>query len=258
MGRFILLVVGLLGMLATTTGASDPAAQGLEIDSNCVGRIRSAIARGALECRSIRDPNTGEMILLPAKFGKEFHPGKFKGPDRTQEFLEYIGLDQAYLDARGCVLGPVFVNTFRDCVDFDAESQCPPPDLAEDGWPDSFETGFGSDPASALSTPELAAIDDQHGTNVCDDGLDNDGDGHVDKPDKGCRDTCEDFGLTDGCDDTDRDGWLNYVEDIYGSDQTALESTPEAILVGTCDDGLDNDGDGLADGADTSCPPFGP
>jgi hypothetical protein len=85
---------------------------------------------------------------------------------------------------------------------------------------------------------------------ACNDGLDNDGDGHVDFPAdpqcnaKGDRSETPDCG--DGL-DNDGDGPIDYPADggcTAGSDRT---ETPD------CGDGLDNDGDGLADLADAGC-----
>jgi len=55
--------------------------------------------------------------------------------------------------------------------------------------------------------------------------------------------------------DSDCDGYYNYYEMTLGSDPNDPASTPENIAIpATCQDGLDNDKDGLTDGADPSCP----
>ncbi len=202
-----------------------------------------------------RDEQTGEPIDLPARFSSDFNPGDFHGSAGSDGFLRYIGLDEAYLNARGCVLGARIVDTFGvfSCIDFNSDP-CPPLDADNDGWPDGFEDYYGSDRDVASSVPELAAIDEQHGTSICSDGIDNDGDGRIDRPDSGCRIRCEDFGLTDLCSDADRDGWLNYIEGTYDSNPKDSASTPETFRVGvTCEDGVDNDLDGRTDGEELGC-----
>ncbi|MEX2247862.1 MAG: choice-of-anchor Q domain-containing protein [Dehalococcoidia bacterium] len=60
--------------------------------------------------------------------------------------------------------------------------------------------------------------------------------------------------IVDVCPDADGDGFDDDAEDALGSDPLDAESTPEgASVAGSCSDGLDNDGDGLTDGADPGC-----
>jgi hypothetical protein len=55
--------------------------------------------------------------------------------------------------------------------------------------------------------------------------------------------------------DRDCDGCYNYYEMALGSDPDDKDSTPKNIAIpATCQDGLDNDKDGLTDTADPSCP----
>ena len=81
------------------------------------------------------------------------------------------------------------------------------------------------------------------GPEICDDGIDNDGDGLIDNDDSDCitlgPEICDD-GI-----DNDGDGLI----DNDDSDCTALG--PE-----DCDDGIDNDGDGLIDCDDPDCSGF--
>jgi Bacterial TSP3 repeat len=168
------------------------------------------------------------------------------------------------------------------CVDFCAPEPMPLPpdgggdtepgvppifcdeDSDGDGYYDSEELAWGSDPDNAESTPESWA----HGN--CDDSSDNDLDGAADALDDACADPCQPpppdatipSGLPNGtpgmpyfCDqDSDGDGFYDSEESGAGSDPNDATSTPEAFwYVGTCEDGVDNDGDGLADAADDLC-----
>ncbi len=54
--------------------------------------------------------------------------------------------------------------------------------------------------------------------------------------------------------DTDGDGWVDVLETILGSNPGDATSTPEASQVeGSCFDGVDNDGNGLADAFEPGC-----
>lgn len=56
--------------------------------------------------------------------------------------------------------------------------------------------------------------------------------------------------------DADEDGWDDGTEAFFGSDANSAASTPEhSWLPETCEDGADNDADGLADAADPGCAP---
>jgi hypothetical protein len=145
-------------------------------------------------------------------------------------------------------------------------------DSDADGTPDLLERFFGSDRLDPTSTPEFLDTGDG-----CGDGVDNDHDGQTDGADPGCADADGDTipaqfdlcptvadehvadadgdGLGDGCDpDIDGDGVANDVENQFGSNPFLASSRPEAAEVpGTCADGVDNDGDHLADGADLRC-----
>ena len=114
------------------------------------------------------------------------------------------------------------------------------PDSDGDGFLDRAEVAAGSDPENPASTPEVAPL-----PGACSDGVDNDLDGLVDGADSGC-------GLTAG--DGDGDGFADPIEQHLGSDPASADSTPEHIVLPhTCDDGLDNDGDGAVDFQDSGC-----
>ena len=60
--------------------------------------------------------------------------------------------------------------------------------------------------------------------------------------------------IVDVCTDSDADGYDDETEVSLGSDPADAGSTPEhSSLAATCTDGVDNDGDGTIDGADTGC-----
>ena len=84
---------------------------------------------------------------------------------------------------------------------------------------------------------------------VCDDGEDNDGDGHTDCDDWDCADdpACAETVCDDG-QDNDGDGQTDCQDSDCRKLGGCVENTPEL-----CSDGKDNDGDGLTDCNDTSC-----
>jgi hypothetical protein len=124
-----------------------------------------------------------------------------------------------------------------------------------DSVTDVTEVSAGSDPGDPHSTPEDIFPDSILGTNLCSDGLDNDGDSTTDTADDGCTDADEDF-LSDN------------MEEILGSDPDDGESFPEdarfdAVLESlgfkffeTCANAEDDDGDGATDAADSGCDPI--
>jgi hypothetical protein len=123
-----------------------------------------------------------------------------------------------------------------------------------DGVIDTIERIAGSDPLNPSSIPENAAAPVYLGIAACTDGLDNDLDTLIDDADPACADTDSDL-----VDDP--------TEISLGSDPNDFDSIPEdsridAVLISLgfitfqCNDGLDNDLDGLIDDGDPGCAPF--
>ena len=91
---------------------------------------------------------------------------------------------------------------------------------------------------------------------ACDDGLDNDGDGHIDAADPGCDDRLDrhegdpELGAQRCGDGVDNDG--------DGATDAQDPSCAASATTDSCRDGVDNDGDGATDyPADPSCAGFG-
>jgi hypothetical protein len=110
------------------------------------------------------------------------------------------------------------------------------------------ETDFPNDPGCA-SEVDNAETDSE---TECDDGIDNDGDGFIDFPsDPGCGslvDNLEDPACDDWI-DNDGDGLIDFPDDpSCDASSGASEVSPMA-----CDDGVDSDGDGLIDLNDPGC-----
>ncbi|MBP9771566.1 MAG: hypothetical protein KBD16_01435 [Candidatus Pacebacteria bacterium] len=97
----------------------------------------------------------------------------------------------------------------------------------------------------------------------CNDGVDNDGDTHVDDGDPGCGDDDDDEQnenpeCSDGIDNTDAEDGLSDVSDPGCStngtyDPNDTNEQNDSTIITECNDGLDNDGDGEADGDDAGC-----
>ncbi|OGO50033.1 MAG: hypothetical protein A2148_02980 [Chloroflexi bacterium RBG_16_68_14] len=114
---------------------------------------------------------------------------------------------------------------------------------------DPGEILYGSDPNDRASFPEdsrLDAILNYYGLPVffCGDRIDNDLDGAIDGDDPGCTPI-----------HNDGDDFDDATEKHYGSDPADANSVPEHEVPnpGSCSDGVDNDRDGLTDGADPAC-----
>lgn len=129
---------------------------------------------------------------------------------------------------------------------------------------------FRSRKTVAILSPDGVVLSEAGLAPQCRDGLDNDGDGLADKADLDCRDMDDDDeGPTTGerrteapattvffdgmpsCDnavDDDGDGATDFPEDLACAD-----ANDDAELLAECEDGIDQDGDGRTDLADESC-----
>ncbi len=242
-------VLGLASLLPSTPNAS--ALPSGTQDQDCLGPLRSALVRSGFSLT---------LVDVDLHIGRDTTPGDYHGASGIGELAAKFGC-QLPVPLLPIPI-PDLASGIGDCIDFDDENPCVPgpnppntEDTDGDGFPNGLEIAFGSDPNDRLSTPgESALLDEQSGSRTCSDGVDNDHDGRIDKSDASCRLTCDDFGGKDRCSDSDRDGWRQYVEDMYGSDPNNSSSTPESLAVpGTCSDGVDNDLDGKTDADDVGC-----
>jgi len=85
---------------------------------------------------------------------------------------------------------------------------------------------------------------------TCDDGLDNDCDGLTDAADSDCS-GCDDLTEKNLCNNDPACEWIGSPK--KGSCQDAAVCEPTETTEVTCNDGIDNDCDGAADGNDTDC-----
>ena len=142
--------------------------------------------------------------------------------------------------------------------------------LSGDGLATRWLVTFRHRPTVAVLDDKGAIVSEGGLVPQCRDGLDNDGDGGIDKADADCHDgNDDDEGATSGearavlgpsagafdgapsCDngfDDDGDGATDWPEDLACAD-----ATDDGELRPECDDGIDQDGDGLTDLADESC-----
>ncbi|GAB4258244.1 MAG: hypothetical protein Kow0092_05730 [Deferrisomatales bacterium] len=159
--------------------------------------------------------------------------------------------------------------------DGDGATDCADPDCAGavNGPCDTGQPGLcGPGVLSCMGGMETCAPDAQPVPEVCDDGLDNDCDGLTDGADPDCQvvpEACfngmddDGDGLAD-CADPDCEGAVDGPCDtgrpgLCGPGMLSCMGGMEACVPDAqpvpevCDDGLDNDCDGLADGADPDC-----
>ncbi len=91
----------------------------------------------------------------------------------------------------------------------------------------------------------------------CGDGIDNDGDGRIDRSDPDCRSALDDAEAAECNDGIDNDG--NGLIDVWDPQCLVREQSCEGLIrcpprrPHACDDGWDNEGDGLVDLADPEC-----
>jgi hypothetical protein len=117
-------------------------------------------------------------------------------------------------------------------------------DNDEDGLTDSEDPG-------CTSADRLTEVDLDSGTD-CADGVDNDGDGWTDAADGGCLlgdFEADDFGATDCADGVDNDLYDVDAADLDCQSPFDVDEADDD----TCNDELDNDGDGWTDASDPDC-----
>ena len=132
-----------------------------------------------------------------------------------------------------------------------------PGDSDQDGFTDEAEFIFDSDGADSASTPESFFGYVQMNIPLCSNGRDEDLDGLVDDADPGCAESDFDGHVMGPVEDA--------VEVLLGSDPSDPSSYPEHFLFDAavlpnmgyrlCEDGYDNDLDGLPDEEDPGCKP---
>jgi len=167
----------------------------------------------------------------------------------------------------GCV-DPADASEEPDCSDGldndgDGDTDDADPGCESDLDPDERDGGSECDDGRDNDLDDDVDIDDRdcfsprHSSESpdCADGLDNDDDGFVDFPlDPGCRslnDSSEKGGPA--CDDrrdNDDDGAADFPDD------RGCEGPGDELEEGVCQDGIDQDGDGLVDGDDPGCTTF--
>jgi hypothetical protein len=128
-----------------------------------------------------------------------------------------------------------------------------------------------TNPRDPSKTCSMKEYDPDNGVNLCDDGIDNDGNGRTDCADQACT---QKFGICGPCPNYENYHWdscSNAFDDdfdwVFGSlNETDCRDTECVGELGrvdgadrceasesSCDDGFDNDGNGLADCADPAC-----
>ena len=202
-----------------------------------VAFLALAVAQPARPAQAVFDDSDGDGVL---DIGEEIAGSDPNDPNSVPESTGSVFLSGHPLCSDG------FDNDLDGLTDAD-DPGCT--DSDGDIVSDPAEEFLGSDPFDFASFPEdsrLDAILDFSGIPIffCADGVDNDLDGLTDADDPGCT--------VIGSDGDDFD---DATEKRYGSDPGDPNSVPEheGPNPGSCSDGIDNDLDGLIDGADPAC-----
>jgi hypothetical protein len=154
------------------------------------------------------------------------------------EYVQFLWLAN---DRQNAFLGDEGVNFLDAWIHADpAAPMVPPFPMATATW--------GTPPDTCVPTEEPAEV-------TCDDGLDNDCDGLIDAADPDCATggggNCADYPDKGTCNGDPACAWSGSPKSGSCGDRAVCEPTaPDEI--GLCDDGIDNDCDGLTDCADTA------
>jgi hypothetical protein len=140
--------------------------------------------------------------------------------------------------------GPIDCADTTDCQGETETSTCGIGVCASTGTKTCLTNGTLEDTCTPLPATEP-------GTELtCDDGLDNDCDGAADSTDTDCGMACSDYTIKGDCNNDANCEWQGSPKN--GMCVDAVVCTPTGPELGNCNDGIDNDCNGMTDCADTA------
>ena len=224
------------------------------IMQNSQGAVTYTLLRGAAYKKDNR--------ILPRGFDKTTAPGDIRVVGAAADDSDFVGgSDRITYRVSGLQGGNYSVDAE---LLYQSVSHAFAQDLYTDNSAESqaFKTMFN---ASSMKTSQIASVtfdvSGSGGSNpaVCNDGIDNDGDGLIDLADPGCSSVSDNdefntamppaTACSDGL-DNDGDGLVDLADP--GCSDASDDDEYNAPLP-QCSDGIDNDGDGRIDMADPSC-----